>query len=189
MAYWTPTKLRLSLPLNYCLVLKSYLHNRHFLIKVEAEYTELSPVNAGLHQGSVLGLLLYLQYTADLPTSPESITATFADNTAVLATDSDPAIASQKLQINLAAIQYWPKKWRIKANGSKLAHVFQHIKINVPPSHAYKQCTTPPGRICQISRAAPLQESYLAQAHFHKMERTRNHLHQNIPNHTTQQEE
>jgi hypothetical protein len=31
----------------------------------------------------------------DLPTSPESITATFADDTAVLAMDSDPAIASQ----------------------------------------------------------------------------------------------
>jgi hypothetical protein len=31
----------------------------------------------------------------DLPTSPESTTATFADDTAVLATNSDPAIASQ----------------------------------------------------------------------------------------------
>jgi hypothetical protein len=36
--------------------------------------------------------------TADLPTSPDSFTATFADDTAVVATDSDPATASQKLQ-------------------------------------------------------------------------------------------
>jgi hypothetical protein len=41
--------------------------------------------------------LLYLLYNTDLPSSPEFNTATFADNTAVLATDNDSAIASQKL--------------------------------------------------------------------------------------------
>jgi hypothetical protein len=39
-------KLRRSLPLNYFLILKSYLHSRHFLLKVDTEYTELSSVNA-----------------------------------------------------------------------------------------------------------------------------------------------
>jgi hypothetical protein len=41
--------------------------------------------------------------------SPESTTANFIDDTAILATDSDPAIASQKLQTNLAAVQKWFK--------------------------------------------------------------------------------
>jgi hypothetical protein len=41
-------KLRRSLPLNYFLILKSYLHSRHFLVKVETEYTELSSANAGV---------------------------------------------------------------------------------------------------------------------------------------------
>jgi hypothetical protein len=51
--------------------------------------------------------ILCKPYTADLPTSPESTTATFADNIAVVAMDSDPVIASQKLQTDLLAIQNW----------------------------------------------------------------------------------
>jgi hypothetical protein len=92
------------------LILNSYLTNRHFVVKVNTELTGLTPVIAGVPQGSVLDPLLYLLYTADLPTSPDSFTATFADETAVVAADSDPATASHKLQTALLAIQSWLKK-------------------------------------------------------------------------------
>jgi hypothetical protein len=87
-------KLPQTLLLNYFLLLKSYLYSRYFLVKVENEYSELTSINAGVPQGSVLGPLLYLLYTADLPTSPRTLTATFANVTAIVATDSDPAVAS-----------------------------------------------------------------------------------------------
>jgi hypothetical protein len=44
---------------------------------------------------------LYLVQIADLPASSECTRAKFADDTAVLGTDSDPAIATRKLQANL----------------------------------------------------------------------------------------
>jgi hypothetical protein len=78
-------KLRLSFPLNYFILLKSYLTNRHFRVKVDNEFSDLLPIHAGVPQGSVLGSLLYLLYTSDLPSSPDTTTATFADDTAVLA--------------------------------------------------------------------------------------------------------
>jgi hypothetical protein len=44
-------------------------------------------------------------------------------DTAVLATGSDPAIASQKLQTNLAAIRNCLNKSKVKVNGSNSVHI------------------------------------------------------------------
>jgi hypothetical protein len=71
-------------------------------------------LNAAVPQGSVLGPLVNLLYTAELPTWPESTAATFAKDTAVIATDNDPAIASHKLQTSLLTIQRWLKNWEGK---------------------------------------------------------------------------
>jgi hypothetical protein len=93
------------------------LLSRHFLIKVENEYTELSQVNVDVPQSSVLGSLLYLLCTADLQTSPESTTATFAYDIAVETTYRNPATASPKLQTDLRvlAVIYWFKnrEWKV----------------------------------------------------------------------------
>jgi hypothetical protein len=133
-------KLRQFLPLTYYRILKSYLHNRHFQAKVKDSYTDLLPVNAGVSQGSVLGPLLYLLYTADLPTSPDSTIATFADDTVILATDPDPVIASQKLQTSLLTNQHWLTKWRLKANSSKSTHVtFTTRRATCPGVHIYNE--------------------------------------------------
>jgi hypothetical protein len=131
-------KIGRSLPLNYFLILNSYLSNRHFIVRVDIEHTDLTPVNAGVPQGSVLSPLLYQYhlYTADLPTSPDSITATFANDTAVIATDYDPATASQKLQASLLEIQSWLNIWRMKANETKSVHVtFTTRRKTCPPVH------------------------------------------------------
>jgi hypothetical protein len=151
------------------LILKSYLHSRHFIVKVETEYTELSSVP----QGSVLRPLLYLLYTAGLPTSPESTIATFADDAAVLATDSDPAIASHKLQTNQLAIQNWFKngEWKLTNPSRSTSHSLHEEKCAPTPGQ-YKQRATPPRRF-QVYRAASWQETYLAQTHFRKTETTR----------------
>jgi predicted GIY-YIG superfamily endonuclease len=88
-------------------------------------------------QGSVLGPVLYLLYTSDLPKLENSIVATFADDTAILAVGSDNEESTGKLQTAINRIQKWTKKWHIKLNESKSVHInftnrlFERIPVTI----------------------------------------------------------
>lgn len=53
-------KLKAILPKKYIQLLKLYLTDRHFRVWIETEYSDLWKITAGVCQGSVLGLILYL---------------------------------------------------------------------------------------------------------------------------------
>ena len=86
-------------------ILKSYLENRYFLIKYKGEYASVHSVLSCVPQDSILGPLLYLLYTADLPAIADSMIATFADDTAILTTHEVPAIATDRIRMHLNKIQ------------------------------------------------------------------------------------
>ena len=73
-------------------------------------------------QGSVLGPLLFSIYTADLPISTGIIIATFADDTALLASHANPTIALSTLQQGLDSMEKWFHKWGFKINEKKSTH-------------------------------------------------------------------
>lgn len=82
-------------------LLASYLSDRTFIIKINDEYSKIKEIKAGVLQGNVFGPILYTFYTADIPTTKDSI----ADNTAILATHSDPAVAVILLQEHVTKIE------------------------------------------------------------------------------------
>jgi hypothetical protein len=92
-------KIKKNLPHEYYKILKSYLDERYFQIKLREVITKLRIIEAGVPQGSVLVLILYLIYTADLPTSEDTNTATFADDTAILALDGQPETATASFKM------------------------------------------------------------------------------------------
>lgn len=110
------------------MLLRSYLRDRLFQVKCEDSLSSICQIEAGVPQGSVLGPVLYTVYTADLPTSNQVVTATYADDTAVLSCSKDPNIASTKLQECLDEIGLWLKKWRIRASPAKSVHITFTLK-------------------------------------------------------------
>ena len=74
-------------------------------------------------QGSILGHILYVLFTSDLPVPTNSVIATFADDTCILAVGENEHQSTQKLQASIDNIVEWTVKWRIKLNESKSMHV------------------------------------------------------------------
>jgi hypothetical protein len=70
--------------MQYSDILTSYIRERIFRVKFENEYSGSKQIKAGVPQGSVLGSILYLLYTSHIPTTQDTLLATFADDTGVL---------------------------------------------------------------------------------------------------------
>lgn len=81
----------------------------------------------------MLGPLLYLIYTSDLPTSDSITTGTFADDAAIRASHPNTIQATKFLQNGLNEISNWLKKWRIRANESKSINVTFTLKKGICP--------------------------------------------------------
>ena len=96
-------KIKKILPTRYYNLLKSYLQGRHFVTKYNNETSRSYQIHSGVPQGSILGPLLYILYTSDLPTTRDTTMSTFADDTAIFAT------ASRNLQEHLNTVQNWLK--------------------------------------------------------------------------------
>lgn len=60
------------------------------------------------------GLMLYVLYKNDIPTSSATLIGAFADDTIIMTYAINPAAASQNLQEHLDKIADWTNKWQIK---------------------------------------------------------------------------
>jgi len=91
-------------------------------------------MRSGIPQGSILGPFLYTLYTANIPLTTRTVLSTYADDTAIITIHSNPTIASMNLQAHLRKIEQSTRKWRLKINKTKSAHItFSLRKGTCPP--------------------------------------------------------
>jgi hypothetical protein len=79
-----------------------------------------------------LGPLLYLIFTADIPTRNDTVIATFADDTAIMASNENPQTASQSLQTHLNQLEAWFNDWRIKVETKSAQVTFTNRRSDCP---------------------------------------------------------
>ena len=84
-------------------------------------------LSSGVPQGSVLGPILVLAYTNDLPKQVKSRARLFADDTAMYLAISSTT-EGQVLQTDLACLEQWEKMWDLQFNPSK----YQVLNITKP---------------------------------------------------------
>ena len=116
------------------MILKSYLTDRTFQVRYQEEYTALYTIKSGVPQVSILRPIFYSIYAADLPETEQTMTATYADDTAILASHHNPITASTNLQHHLNQLETWLKRWRIEANENKSAHITFSLKRETCPT-------------------------------------------------------
>jgi hypothetical protein len=73
----------------------------------------------GVPQGSILDPFLYTLYIVDITLTTQTILSTYADDTAIMTTHSNPTMASMNLQAHLQNNEQWTRKWRLKINETK----------------------------------------------------------------------
>lgn len=116
-------KMSKLLPSNFCQLLESYISERTFRVKHEEACSNFYPIKAGVPQGSVLGPLLYVLYTADIPTTTGTTIGTFADDTVIMAKSESQDEAVEHLQRALDKVTQWTRDWKIKLNEQKSIQV------------------------------------------------------------------
>lgn len=119
-------------------IIESYLSLRYYRVKYEDAYSDLKHIQAGVPQGSVLGPILYLIFTNDIPISDCCQIATFADDTAILSTGKTSIETTEKAQTAINQITSWTSKWRINLNNDKSVHIdFTYKDVPHPPLHMF----------------------------------------------------
>lgn len=100
-------------------LIRSYLSGRSFRTSVEGELSTRRSVQAGVPQGSVLGPVLYLVYTNDMPTTPGVTLSLYADDALFHCRSANQRMAATVMQRQMDALSPWLKKWRVKVNADK----------------------------------------------------------------------
>ena len=113
---------RLGLSGKYYGLINSFHRNRHQKVVLNGQSSKWSSINAGVPQGSILGLLFFLVYINDLPNGLPSNLELSTDDLSIFSVVKDHLNSSNKLNEYLSKSSQWAYQWKMFPN--KLEKLF-----------------------------------------------------------------
>lgn len=133
--------LQLETPAYLLRIIASFLMNRTFAVKINAELSNKREIKAGVPQGSILGPILFNIYVSDITASPETHLAMYADDTAVIAQHDNIIEGAIQLQEAVNHITNWCDKWYLQLNPQKCeTKIFTLRRPNNPLNIKINNC-------------------------------------------------
>lgn len=100
-------------------IIHSYLEDRSMSLHAIMETSDVYRINFGVPQGSILGPLLFILYTSDIPAYQHSLLALYADDAALLTKSRSPRRAKISMSRALDLLLPFFTKWRLVINPEK----------------------------------------------------------------------
>ena len=97
-------------------LLCDFLRNRKQRVLLNRQVSDWSDVRAGVPQGSILGLLLFLIYIKNLSRGLSSNAKLFADNLSLFSVVHDSNTSDLERNSDLAKINRWEFQWKMSFN-------------------------------------------------------------------------
>ena len=88
---------------------------------LNGSYSDYSNIESGVHQGSVLGLLLFLVYINDLERNIKFNIKLFTDDTMIFSIVKNSEMSANDLNHDLDVIRQWTNQWKLEFNPTELA--------------------------------------------------------------------
>ena len=119
-------------------VLKEFLSDRMQRVSVDGSFSNHQKVISGVPQGSVLGPLLFILFTADMWNNLENKIVAYADDTTLyseIASPSERSAVADSLNRDLLRIQEWCCTWGMKLNPTKTHSIIISRSRTPNPPH------------------------------------------------------
>ena len=112
-------------------LIADYLSNRKLEVQIESALKGNKKIASGVPQRSILGPILFNIYINDIPHNDYLLNSSiyiFADDTLITGQSIRPEQAASYVQNNIAKLEEWLLKWRVKLNTHKCQAVLYSKK-------------------------------------------------------------